>query len=232
MGLTISRTGALAAAGGLLLAAPAAALQVSVDDGSVSFVVTDDGAGDQAGGGGRIVYDSDLGPGVPAFGALGVQADGCTAACDTLGVSVEADTGGAAGAIVIEVTETGYDALAAPALLAVHSVGGFLDGDVTMEAFYDAGNAPFAKTTSIGGPYAFGAGEPFDSFAEDLSRRGPAFAGPYSLTSRIEVVHEAGDVQSNLTSAATVSAVPLPAAAWLLAAGAAGLGATTLRRRG
>jgi hypothetical protein len=227
------RAGAVgAAAVGLLLAAgPAGALQVSIDDGSGAFLVADGGPGDQDGGANLVNYDSAFGPPVPDFGTLSVQADGCRAVCESLGVSIEADTGGAAGAVTIEVTETGYDAIGLPKLEALHSVGGFADGTVTMEAFFDAGDAPFAKTQSIGGAFTFDAGDPFDAFAEDLAEVADGPIGPYSLTTVIEVEHGLGDVQTNATSAASVSGVPVPAAAWLLAAGVAGLGAAGVRRR-
>lgn len=222
----------------LVSATPLSALTVQMSDTVSGPVVIADGGADDldAATVGELLYDSAVAA-TTLSGAFSLIEFSATTkpvigspGMAQLAVEIEANSDNQAEVLQFAVTETDFTLDGQSMWTGVHALGGFAAGSVLIEAFWDPGNAAFAATNSIGGPFAFGSTvDPFEGFGSTLFESVQG-SNPFSMTTVFTITHQAGDGLTEFASGASLAPVPLPASLPLLL-GALGFGALLKRRK-
>ncbi len=186
--------------------------------------------GDDLATDGFIQYNSTGGSVFDDWGTVVAEGSACVVDCPRINGQLTAGNSGGDAFLTLEITET--DLTLMPGMWrGQHSLSGVADGSLMIEAFWDAGNGEFAKTNSIGGPFAFANQSGFESFSKDLFDTETG-SNPFSMTTVITFNNPDAGLSSRASSSAALSAVPLPAALPLLGAAAGIFGIAGFRRRG
>ena len=200
-----------------------AAFVMSLEDtGTGDYVQIYDGAGNDSGGPLGVIsysgivgnFDINVTTGIskPAIG-LGT--------IDLNSINVSSGNG---GTLVIRISDTDFSGPTSALYNAAY--GGTTDGSVDFSFFYDAGNTEFGGSSFASGSFTATPGS--QSFSSDLSGAVTP-ANTYSLTIMAAITHSGGVESTSFN--AEVSAVPLPASAWLFGSSVLGLALSRRRQR-
>lgn len=205
---------------------------LSLDDGSSSVTIVDNGAGDSDSTVGFINYSAPAGTFANFMLAISmgttkpVIGSAASPHLDLASVNVTSLTA-VADTLTIKFTDTDFsDPL--PGLFGFSSeIGGVTDGTVTYATYFDNSNAAFGTGTLLSDLGSFSGGAFSGSAVASLSSLGTTPTGPYSLTMVTTVSNTAG--AGKITSYNATVSVPEPSTILLLGSGM--LGFAFLRRR-
>lgn len=200
-----------------------AAFVMSLEDtGTGDYVQIYDGSGNDSGGPLGVIsysgivgnFDINVTTGIskPVIGP---------GALDLNSINVSSGSG---GTLVVRISDTDFTGPAPATYNAAY--GGTTDGAVDFSFLYDVGNSEFGGSSFASGGFAAAPGN--QSFSADLSGAVTP-ANPYSLTIVAAVIHSSGVESTSFN--AEVSAVPLPASAWLFGSALLGLAVSGRRLR-